>query len=296
MSTHGKKANVFVHRENGFAGDGLNDLAWGVFSSATDSAYFEVEIDSEAGGTAGVDTFRWRENGGAWTEDVDITGAAQTLAGANGDQIITFAATTGHTLGDGWTIGQLKDEACGITGDAAQITDADLRLLDPENPPTFTDSGGANVTAIDYVRGIAYFDDTPVGVTVTGLYVPAAALERCAYLYGWEMEASVDLAESSVFQDDWKKYLPGQAQFSGTAQGYFASAKFFEALENAIDGTRQHAFLQLFSYDPDNDGTGDHYNCWATLSGFSTAANVGAVVNEQVSFTGQGGPAFVANS
>ena len=38
MPTHGKNGNVFVRNENGFIGSGLDDLTFGVFSSATDSS------------------------------------------------------------------------------------------------------------------------------------------------------------------------------------------------------------------------------------------------------------------
>ncbi|MDZ7831629.1 MAG: hypothetical protein U5L07_07740 [Desulfobacterales bacterium] len=298
MPNHGKQGNVFRHNHNGFAGAGLDDLTWGVFSSASDSAYFEVAIDSEEGGTGSVDTFKWRENGGAWTENVDITGSAQTLSGVNGDQIVTFAATTGHTLNDQWARGNLYDEACTVTDDQAQITDATRRMLDPENPPTFTDSGGANVLSIDYARGIAYFDAACGTVTVTGegSHVPAAALEKCGYMYDWKLDGSVDLAEISAFQDDWKTHKPGLAEFSGGAEGYFASSKWFAAIENAIDGTRVHFLLQLFSYDPDNDQTGDHFICWATFTSFNTSANKDAIVGESINFQGQGAPAFVPNA
>lgn len=58
---------------------------------------FDVEIDSQ--GTP--DTFKWRQDGGAWTEGVAITGAAQALADGVS---ITFTATTGHALGASWDI------------------------------------------------------------------------------------------------------------------------------------------------------------------------------------------------
>ena len=160
-ATHGKLANVFSMRPNGFKGTGLNDVTWGVAFSGAASAYYEVEID--AVGTP--DTFRWRKNGGGWTTGVAITGAAQTL---DEGQTIAFGATTGHTLGDSWTIGNLKDEPCTEVGATAQITDATKRLLNPNTTVTFTDSGAANLLRIDYAAGKAYFDANVAVVTVTG--------------------------------------------------------------------------------------------------------------------------------
>lgn len=115
--THGKLGAIYRLRPNGFKGDGLNDVTWGLAFSGSASAHYEVVIDAEAT----PDTFKWRKNGGPWTATVAITGAAQTL---DDGQTITFAATTGHTLADQWIIGNFKDEACTESGVEAQITNA----------------------------------------------------------------------------------------------------------------------------------------------------------------------------
>jgi len=67
----------------------------GTYTGAPD-AMFTVEIDAE--GTP--DTFKWKKDEGAFTTGVSITGSAQALSDGVS---ITFAATTGHTLGDVWT-------------------------------------------------------------------------------------------------------------------------------------------------------------------------------------------------
>jgi hypothetical protein len=85
----------------------LNDLSASLsaaFGGAARTTY-EVEITNTPN-----DEFRWRKvtkdaNGaktyGAWTSDVAITGAAQTLSE---NVQVTFGATTGHALGDKWTV------------------------------------------------------------------------------------------------------------------------------------------------------------------------------------------------
>ncbi len=80
-----------------FTGTGLDDMTRNsIFSGAEDAQYI-IEIDSA--GTP--DTFKWSDNGGStYTTGVAITGSAQALS--NGIEV-TFAATTGHTLGDKWT-------------------------------------------------------------------------------------------------------------------------------------------------------------------------------------------------
>jgi hypothetical protein len=289
-ATHGKLANVFALRPNGFEGTGLNDGVFGVAFSGAASAYYEVEIDA----VATPDTFRWRKNGGGWTTGVAITGAAQTL---DEGQTITFGATTGHTLGDSWTIGNLKDEACTESGATAQITDATKRLLNPNTTVTFTDSGAANLLSIDYVNGRAHFDANVAVVTVTGNngYIPESMLEKAGYLYEWGLDQPLDLVNKSVFQDDWKNWEPGQAEASGSAAGFFAGRKWFEVFEDCADNSQPYFFVQFFTYDPDDDQTGDHFIAWVIFENFSLAAPLSEMVKETIGYKAQGLPGFVFN-
>lgn len=84
-------------------GTGLDDLSyvpetWDFTNDPTvNRTVFEVEIT--ANGTP--DTFKWRQDGGTYTTGVGITGASQVLADG---AAILFAATTGHTIGDVWTV------------------------------------------------------------------------------------------------------------------------------------------------------------------------------------------------
>jgi len=292
--THGKKGAMYRQRPNNFIGAGLNDLTIGAYSSGSDTSYFEIEIDAE--GTP--DTFIWRENGGAYTTGVSITGASQNLAGVNGTLAITFAATTGHTLGDKWVPGKLHSEATTESGATAQITDALMRILDPNNPPTFTDDGGANVLIIDFVRGKATFDANVGNVTVTGDYIPrAAALEKVGYLIGWNFDVGVDLADMNYMGEDWKYSLPGQGGGGGGADAFLiGSDSFMDALVDAADGDQPYCFLELFNYDPDEDQTGDHFNVWATIAGISPGSSLGEIVREPITFQMLGIPSFTEDA
>jgi len=294
--THGKLGALYVLRPNGFKGDGLNDATWGVGSTAADLTYYEVVIDSEGGGTAGVDTFKWRVNGGAWTEDVDITGAAQTLA--DGQQI-TFAATTGHTLDDQWVIGNLKDEATTVSTVYAQITDATARLLNPNAPSTFTPTESVQEETVNFTNGRATFSEAPGVTTVTGNngFIPAAALQKVGYLIDWNISISLDMADASRMGQQWKEALPGQAGGSGSANGYFiATQTLLNNLQEAIAAGEKYFLLQLFNYDPDQDQTGDHINAWVSFTSFNLGASISEVVKEQVNFQIQGEISFAANA
>lgn len=105
-----------------FTGAGLNDGTSGGTYTGTAPATYDVEIDA----TGTPDTFKWRKNAGSYTAGVAITGAAQTLSDG---VTITFAATTGHTLADVWTLDaypvstySARPIAINGTADRAQLT------------------------------------------------------------------------------------------------------------------------------------------------------------------------------
>lgn len=80
-----------------FTGTGLSDATSGGSYTGDEPAVFVVSIV----GTGTPNTFQWAKNGAVGATGVAMTGAAQMLADG---VTITFAATTGHTLGDRWTI------------------------------------------------------------------------------------------------------------------------------------------------------------------------------------------------
>ncbi len=292
IPTHGKFGALYVLRPNGFSGIGLNDLTWGVGSTAADLTYYEVVIDH----IGANDTYKWRVNGGAWTEDVAFVGGVEeTLADG---QKLTFAAHTGHTVGDQWVIGNLKDEPTSESGTQAQITDATARLLNPNAPPVWTDSGGKVVLSTNYASGTATFNGNVTIVTVTGNngYVPTLALRKVGYLIDWSLNITLDMADTSRLGQNWKEAIPGQAGATGSANAYFiGSEPLLNCLQESIAAGEKYFLLQLFNYDPDQDQTGDHFNVWATFTSFAVGADIGSVVKEAINFQVCGDIAFVAN-
>ena len=289
--THGKFGAMYRLRPNGFKGSGLADATWGLSYSGGASAYYEVEIQT----AAAPDKFQWKKNGGAYTQNVSITGAAQTL---DSTQTITFVATTGHTVGDRWAIGNLAAEATTESTVFAQITDAMKRVLNPGAPPVWTDSGGKNRLITDFTRGLATFDGNTTIVTVAGNngYIPELALEKAGYLIDWSLNITLDMGEASRMGQQWKEAVPGMAGGEGNANTYFLGEKSFLAeLGGAAAGTQKYVLLELFNYDPDQDQTGDHLLAWAIISGISPAAAVGEVVKEPITFRLVGIPSFVEN-
>ncbi len=96
-----------------FTGAGLDDATSAGSYSGASVAVFTVEID--ANGTP--DTFKWNKDGGSDTTGVAITGAAQAVSES---VTIEFAATTGHTIGDLWTITTTVNGALSAT--ALEVT------------------------------------------------------------------------------------------------------------------------------------------------------------------------------
>lgn len=83
-----------------FSGSGLNDMTVdrsGVVTRYQEQPTYEIVID----GTSTPNTFKYRINGGAYTTLQKITGGPQKL---NGGLKVVFAASTGHTLNDKWTV------------------------------------------------------------------------------------------------------------------------------------------------------------------------------------------------
>ncbi len=288
---HGKYAALYALRPNGFSGIGLNDLTWGVGSTAADLTYYEVEIDGNA-----PDTYRWRVNGGGWTSTVAFLGGVEeTLADG---QKLTFASQLGHTIGDRWVIGNLKDEPCTEATIYAQITDTAVWLLNPNAPPTFTDAGGKAVIWINYTNGKATFNGNVGAVTVTGNngYIPTLALQKVAYLLNWNLALSLDMADISAQPDKWKSAVPGQAGGTGSAEAYLIANKtLYNCLASTIAAGAKYWLLQLFNYDLAADQTGDHINAWVTFSNFSLGNDIGSVVKETINFQTVGEVSFVAD-
>jgi hypothetical protein len=284
---------MYWKRPNGFKGSGLNDVTWGTGATNAATAYYEVVIDL----AAATDTFKWRKNGGAWTEDVALTGAAQTL---DEGQQITFAATAGHTAGDQWVIGNLVSGATTESGTTAQITTAGNRMLNPDAPPTFTDSGGKTVLWIDYASGTAHFNGNVATVTVSGNngYIPAGSLQYAAYCQGWNASFTLDMADITAQGDKWKTNLPGIPGGSGSIDKMFiGGGALLDEIAETLAGGDKYALFQLFTWDADKDQTGDHLQLWAAINGLGVNPTVGGgSVKESVNFTLTGLPYWVANT
>ena len=88
---------MFTIPDPTFNGSGLDDLASGSVFTHSKAVTFVVKLHA----TGTPDTFKWMRTGGSWSTATEITGTEQTLE--YGFKV-TFAATTGHTATDQWSI------------------------------------------------------------------------------------------------------------------------------------------------------------------------------------------------
>lgn len=278
---------VYWLRPNGFKGSGLNDVTWGLACDDATSIDFVVEID----GNATADTFQWSVDGGSSWEatDVAITGAAQTLSDA---QTITFLATTGHTIGDRWHIGNLRAEPCDESGTTGQITEASHRLLKPDRVlfGDWTDSGGEGVTQIDFTKGTATFtDDVGTAVTVTRNdgYVLEAELQELGYMQGWSLNPTGSPMDASRCGQNWKEVLLSQLGATGSIDKlHIPNASLFEALEECAENNQNYFLLQLFTQEDsiNKDQTGTHLFVWVSYNSLGITSNLNDLIKENISF------------
>lgn len=176
------RSNTNVIEPAVFYGTGLNDLTEsGTYSNSTDIRYY---IEIETSGTP--DTFRWKEDeGGAWNSGVSITGAAQTLS--NGVQV-TFAATTGHTVGDYWIVSAKSSSDDGFGGSENSKAYALFK-----GPDTDTIEGGARITIIydEYNEFTEYVEKSYVSS------VRYANLEE--WFFGDNIQADLGISASRIW-------------------------------------------------------------------------------------------------
>lgn len=88
---------TFTYGKTQTTGSGLSDLTMsGTYTALVNHTYY-IKISS----TGTPDKFQWKKDTGAYSAEVSIVGGAIALA--DGVQV-TFGATTGHTLGNEWTV------------------------------------------------------------------------------------------------------------------------------------------------------------------------------------------------
>lgn len=125
-----------------FSGSGLNDATYSGTYNGNSTITYCAQID--AAGTP--DTFKWGTNAACsnGATVISVTGSAQTLS--NGLSI-TFAATTGHTLNDKWSVTATNSwTATAAAGGSVTIfspgTLSWISVANPTSTPTLSPTTG----------------------------------------------------------------------------------------------------------------------------------------------------------
>jgi len=146
-----------------FTGTGISDMTTGgTYSGDSDKSYIVI-IQS----AATPDTFKWSDdNGATYTQDVTVTGNAQTLS--NGITI-TFTNTTGHTKDDRWDFDITVDDIFYVpliptTIDSYGIfprQNSNIWYISDDNPYDFS-----QINTLQFARAAAFPDDLVATVAI----------------------------------------------------------------------------------------------------------------------------------
>ena len=174
------------------------------------------------------------------------------------------------------------DEATTANGDYTRyaIADADKRFWDKATAVVVKVDGTTETSGytIEHAGGVVVFAVARDGddvVTVSGKHW---TMEQVGGFYNWSLELSVDMQEAPEFGDTWKKHVPTQNGFSGSAERYWGNERFFDAL-----GTEVAIALYVDASD-----TLARYEAYAYISGDGIEDAADNIVNESIDFQGNG--------
>ena len=186
-----------------FTGTGLDDMT----VSGTSSISYDYIVQIDAAGTP--DTFEWSDDGGTtWnTTGVAITGTAQLLI----DGIsVTFAATTGHTVGDNWSFSTTATPFLYTTPES-DFDSMEVDIVFPQGLWHTNDRGGLDNNTVHY--RVSYSIDSGVTYNAvtssTSTVVNTVAVGRWSagqwgfdWQHNWVEESSGSIASSAHTEGD----------------------------------------------------------------------------------------------
>lgn len=159
------------------------------------------------------------------------------------------------------------------------ITNSAKRYWDPDTAVTVEVDGVAATTGftLEVAGGVVVFAEDPAGaVTVSGKYL---TVEKAGGFYGWSLDQSADMAETTAFGDAWKTYTSVLKEASGSAECYWGDERFFDLL-----GSR----VLLALYANDTAGSLQRYEGFARITSDGVTVDTTDVIKETIEFQGDG--------
>lgn len=172
------------------------------------------------------------------------------------------------------------DEAMtNIDGATWRITDDSKRYWDKATAITVTvDATPETGITVDYVGGRITFDTPLAGtetVLVSGKYWTVSEL---AGFYNWTLDIVADLEDSTTFADaGWRAYTPTLKGFNISAESFWQDDKFLSRLGEEV-------VVALYV----NEASDIRYEGFSHIESDSISDPVDALVEESVTFTGDG--------
>ena len=162
-----------------------------------------------------------------------------------------------------------------------QVTDPDFRYWEPAEPVTVSVGGNAVSSGFTLERagGFVEFEEARAPGDVVTVSGQALTLTQAGGFFDWSVDGDGDDEEATTFQSQgWKEFVRTLKSWSGSADAYWGSERFFDSLGHLI-------VVKLFI---DSGAAQSCLEGFALVSGDGIEAPVEGLVQESVDFTGTG--------
>lgn len=186
-----------------------------------------------------------------------------------------------HFVSDMSNSSDISGEAVG-TGDGSTTNFAlSKENVDYENL-TVSVSDIAQILGPDFditPKGNIIFSTAPTSdYAVTADYRYYKVLTSAGGFFNWNLEVTADALDVTQWPSTgWRKMIAGLKTWTGSAERHWIDAIGL----GLLDG-EQRVVVRFYT----DETNSDMYLAWANITGFTTANNVGDVVDETLSFTG----------
>jgi len=104
------------------------------------------------------------------------------------------------------------------------------QFLDPTQPPTITvnDANPTVAFTVDFIMGsVTFASALQVADVVKANNYTYSTLVEIGSMYNWAVDTKIDIVDVTAFQDVWHQKLSTFKGWTGSAEGYYVSAFWF---------------------------------------------------------------------
>lgn len=117
------------------------------------------------------------------------------------------------------------------------INDVNLRYWDHNQPVTVKVNGVVQASGfrLEHIGGAVVFDVARAPEDVVTVSGEAKAVAQVGGLANWSVDGGADTQDVTTFQSaGWKEFVSGLREWSGSAEGFWGSRAFFDALGQEV--------------------------------------------------------------